>query len=36
MALVVVIVIGLFILVPSLTWLFRLTLRGHLDKGSNP
>ncbi|HEX2414427.1 MAG TPA: cytochrome d ubiquinol oxidase subunit II [Thermoleophilaceae bacterium] len=27
--------VGLFILVPALTWLFRLTLRGELDKGSN-
>jgi cytochrome bd ubiquinol oxidase subunit II len=26
---------GLVILVPALTWLFRLTLRGQLDKGSN-
>ena len=33
-ALLVCVVIGLFILVPSLTWLFRLTLRGQLDKGS--
>ena len=33
-ALLVAVVIGLFILVPSLTWLFRLTLRGQLDKGS--
>jgi cytochrome d ubiquinol oxidase subunit II len=29
------VVVGLFILVPALTWLFRLTLRGELDKGSN-
>jgi cytochrome d ubiquinol oxidase subunit II len=35
-ALLVAVVIGLFILVPSLTWLFRLTLRGQLDKGSEP
>ena len=27
--------VGLLILVPALTWLFRLTLRGQLDKGSN-
>ena len=27
--------IGLCILIPALTWLFRLTLRGDLDKGSN-
>jgi cytochrome bd ubiquinol oxidase subunit II len=33
-ALLVAVVIGLLILVPSLTWLFRLTLRGQLDKGS--
>ena len=26
---------GLLILLPALTWLFRLTLRGQLDKGSN-
>jgi cytochrome bd ubiquinol oxidase subunit II len=35
-ALLVAVVIGLFILVPSLTWLFRLTLRGELDKGAKP
>lgn len=34
-ALLGVVVLGLLILVPSLTWLFRLTLRGQLDKGSN-
>ena len=34
-ALLVAVVIGLVVLVPSLTWLFRLTLRGQLDKGSN-
>ncbi len=28
-------VVGLLILIPSLVWLFRLTLRGDLDKGSN-
>ncbi len=27
--------VGLFILVPALVWLFRLQLRGELDKGSN-
>ena len=27
--------VGLLILVPSLTWLFRLALRGQLDKSSN-
>ncbi len=27
--------VGLFILIPSLVWLFRLTLRGDLDKESN-
>jgi cytochrome bd ubiquinol oxidase subunit II len=27
--------VGLCLLVPALTWLFRLTLRGRLDKGSN-
>ncbi len=27
--------VGLFILIPSLVWLFRLTLRGELDKESN-
>ena len=26
---------GMLILVPALVWLFRLTLRGQLDKGSN-
>jgi cytochrome bd ubiquinol oxidase subunit II len=34
-ALLVAVVIGLLVLVPALTWLFRLTLRGQLDKGSN-
>jgi cytochrome bd ubiquinol oxidase subunit II len=34
-ALLIAVVIGLVVLVPSLTWLFRLTLRGQLDKGSN-
>jgi cytochrome d ubiquinol oxidase subunit II len=34
-ALLVAVAIGLLILVPALTWLFRLTLRGELDKGSN-
>jgi cytochrome d ubiquinol oxidase subunit II len=34
-ALLGAIALGLLILVPSLTWLFRLTLRGQLDKGSN-
>ena len=27
--------VGLCILVPALVWLFRLTLRGELDKSSN-
>lgn len=27
--------VGALILIPALTWLFRLTLRGALDKGSN-
>ena len=27
--------LGALILIPALTWLFRLTLRGQLDKGSN-
>jgi cytochrome d ubiquinol oxidase subunit II len=34
-ALLGAVVVGLLILVPSLVWLFRLTLRGQLDKGSN-
>jgi cytochrome bd ubiquinol oxidase subunit II len=34
-ALLIAVAIGLLVLVPALTWLFRLTLRGELDKGSN-
>jgi cytochrome bd ubiquinol oxidase subunit II len=34
-ALLVAVLIGLVVLIPALVWLFRLTLRGDLDKSTN-